>query len=182
MTNGALSAGTAAAPRVSHPYPIARSGGLFLLIVGAGLLAALALSGGALVSYNVFFAAVAVATLSLLFARRVSFGSPTRLQVGALVFALTLEGALFGLMGRLLPPGTEEQIRWLWVSVIVGVHFIPMAICFGPRMLVLSGGCIATAVVGLMMPGVPYEVFGVVDGMLKVAVGAWLFSTKPGVA
>lgn len=83
------------------------------------------------------------------------------------------------MMGRFLPPGTEEQIRWLWVSMIVGLHFMPMAICFGPWLLALGVGCIATAASGLMMPGVPYEVFGILDGMLKVAVGARLLSSKP---
>jgi hypothetical protein len=45
-------------------------------------------------------------------------------------------------------------------------------------MLVLGGGCIATAVAGLMMPCSVRSV-GVVDGMLKVAVGAWLFRPNP---
>jgi hypothetical protein len=182
MTNGSLSATAATSLQPSYPYPIARSGGLFLLIIGVGLLAAVVLSGSALVNYGVFFAAVAVAIASLFFAKGLSFGPPTRLQLAALIFALTLEGALFALMGRLLPPGTEEQVRWLWVSIIVGVHFVPMAISFGPLLLALGVGCIATAAVGLMMPSVPYEVFGVIDGMLKVAIGAWLLSVKPRVA
>ena len=57
----------------------------------------------------------------------------------------------------------------------------PMAVTFGPRILLLGGACIATALVGLSLPSVPYEVFGIVDGALKVAVGAWLLSTKPAV-
>jgi hypothetical protein len=176
--NRALSAATVSPPATIHRYPIARSGGLFLVFIGLGLLAAIALSGDALVNYSVFFGGVAVATLSLFFAKRLSFGAPSRIQIAALIFALALEGALFALMGRLLPPGTEEHIRWLCVSVIVGVHFIPMAICFGPRMLLLSAACIVTAIAGLMLPGMPYEVFGVADGILKLAFGAWLFSTN----
>ena len=160
-------------------YPIARSGGLFLLIIGAGLLAAIAASGDAPVNHGVFYAALGAALLSLFFSRRVSSGSPTPLQIGALVFAVTLQGALIVLQARLLPPATPEHVRWLWVSMIVGVHFLPMGVTFGPRMLLLGGACIATALVGLSMPNVPYEVFGIVDGALKVAVGAWLLATKP---
>ena len=162
-------------------YPIVRSGGLFLLIIGAGLLAAIAASGDALVNYGVFYAALAAALLSLFFAGRLSSGDPTPLQIGALVFAVALQGALIVVQGRFLPPTTPEHVRWLWVSLIVGVHFLPMAIAFGPRMLLLGGACIATALVGLSMPSVPYEVFGIVDGALKIAVGAWLFATKPAV-
>ncbi len=169
---------TALAQQRLH-YPIARSGGLFLLIIGAGLLAAIAASGDAPVNHGVFYVALGAALLSLLFARRVSLGTPTPLQIGALVFALALQGALIVLQARLLSPATPEHVRWLWVSLIVGVHFLPMAITFGPRMLLLGGACIACALVGLSMPTIPYEVFGIVDGALKVAVGAWLLATKP---
>ena len=165
-------------PSPSHRYPIVRSGGLFLVLVGAGLLGGIAFSGAALVDYRVFFGGVTLAVLSLSFAGPLSFGSPSRLQIAALVFALILEGGLFAVMGRFLPPGTEEHVRWLWVSIIVGAHFIPMAVCFGPPILVLGVACIANAVMGLMLPEVPYEVFGVVDGVLKVGIGAWMFSTK----
>lgn len=171
----------AALAREALRYPIVRSGGLFLLIIGAGLLAAIAASGDAPVSHGVFYAALAAALISLFFAGRLSFGEPTTLQIGALIFALALEGALIVLQGRLLPPATPEPVRWLWVSLIVGIHFLPMAVAFGPRMLLLGGGCIATALVGLSLPSVPYEVFGIVDGTLKVAVGAWLLATKPAV-
>jgi hypothetical protein len=57
-----------------------------------------------------------------------------------------------------------------------------MAVTFGPRMLLLGGACIATALVGLSVPSIPYEVFGIIDGTLKVGVGAWLLATKPTVA
>jgi len=131
------------------------------------------------VNHGVFYAALAAALLSLFFAGRLSFGSPTPPQIGALVFALALQGALIVLQGRLLPPTTPEHVRWLWVSLIVGVHFLPMAVAFGPRMLLLGGACITTALVGLSLPSVPYEVFGIVDGTLKVIGGAWLLATKP---
>ncbi|HEX7237719.1 MAG TPA: DUF6609 family protein [Gammaproteobacteria bacterium] len=160
-------------------YPIARSGGLFLLIIGAGLLAAIAASGDAPVNRGVFYAALGAALVSLCFARRVSLGRPTPLQIGALVFAVALQGALIVLKSRLLPHTTPEHVRWLWVAAIVGIHFLPMAVTFGPRMLLLGSACIATALAGLSMPSIPYEVFGIVDGALKVAVGAWLLATKP---
>jgi hypothetical protein len=161
-------------------YPIVRSGGLFLVILGAGLLAAIAASGDALVNHSVFYAALGAALLSLLFARRfLSFGAPTALQIGALTFAVALQGALIFLQARVLPASTPEETRWLCVSLIVGVHFLPMALAFGPRMLLLGGACITTALVGLLLPSVPYEVFGIVDGTLKVVGGAWLLATKP---
>src|SRR5215469_10758305 len=132
------------------PYPMRRAGGVFVTFIGAGLIAAIAFSGSALVNYNVFFRGAALGIISLFFARRLSTGRPTRAQVIALIGAIALEVILFALMGRLLPPGTEENVRWLWVNAIVGMHFLPMAICFGPRFLILGAACIANALVGLV--------------------------------
>ena len=160
-------------------YPMVRSGGLFLVFISLGLISAIFFSGDALVNYTIFFVGIAVATISLFAAKRLSFGSPTRFQIVALVSAIGIEIMLFRVMGRTLPPGTDEHIRWLWVSIIVGAHFFPMALCFGPRMLLLGGACIANSVAGLLLVNMPYEIFGLLDGILKLGFGMWLLSTKP---
>jgi hypothetical protein len=156
-------------------YPMRRAGGAFLVLIGLGLIGGIAFSGPALVNYNIFFIGAGAGVVSLFFARRLSTNRPARLQVLALVGAILLEIVLFVMMGRLLPRGTAEPIRWLWVSMIVGVHFIPMAVCFGPRFAVLGLACIANALLGLLMPQLPYELFGIVDGGLKVGFGLWSF-------
>ena len=159
-------------------YPMVRGGGLFLMLIGTGLVSAIVFSGDALVNYPVFYVGVAVATISLFASGRLSQGSPTRLQIAALVSAIALEIILLVVMGRTLPRGTAEHVRWLWVSMIVGVHFLPMALCFGSRMLLLGGACIVNALVGLVLLRAPYEVFGLVDGCLKLGFGVWLFSPR----
>ena len=150
---------------------MARSGGLFLVLIGAALIAAIAFSGDALVNYTVFYVGAGLAVLSLFLSGRLSVGTPTRVQLAALAGAIALEVALFVAMGHTLPPGTSERVRWLWVLMIVGVHFVPMAVCFGPIFVLLGGACMANAALGLVLPGVPYETFGLVDGALKVVVG-----------
>jgi hypothetical protein len=163
-------------------YPMARSGGLFLVLIGAGLIAAIVFSGAALVNYTVFYVGAGLAVLSLFLSRRLSFGPPTRVQLIALAVAVALEVALFIVMGHTLPPDTSERVRWLWVLMIVGVHFVPMAISFGPIFVLLSGACMANAALGLLLPGVPYEVFGLVDGALKVFVGIGSLRARPAAA
>ena len=154
-------------------YPMLRAGGAFLVFIGLGLIGGIAFSGSALVNYNVFYVGAAAGVVSLFFARRLSTGRATRIQIFALVGAILLEVILFIVMGRTLPPGTAEHVRWLWVSAIVGVHFIPMSLCFGPRFFVLGAACIANAGLGLLAAGIPYELFGLVDGILKVGFGVW---------
>ena len=95
------------------------------------------------------------------------------------MFAIALQVVLLAVMGRTLPRGTAEHVRWLWVSMIVGIHFLPMAFSFGPRMLLLGTACIANAVLGLLLQDLPYEIFGVLDGCLKVGFGFWLFAPQP---
>ena len=77
-----------------------------------------------------------------------SLGQPTRLQIGAISFAVTLEVGLFVAQGDLLPHGTPEATRWIWVLMIVGIHFLPMVRFFGPRVLALGLFCLANAAVG----------------------------------
>jgi uncharacterized membrane protein YdcZ (DUF606 family) len=154
-------------------YPMLRAGGAFLVCVGLGLIGGIAFSGAAPVNFGVFYAGAAAGVIALCFAGRLSTGTPTRLQIAALAGAVLLELLLFAVQGRMLPRGTEEHVRWLWISGIVGVHFLPMAISFGPRFAVLGLACILNAVLGLLATSVPYEVFGLVDGALKLGFGAW---------
>jgi len=170
---------TELAPATRARYPMARRGGLFLVLIGAALIAAIALGGGALVSYPVFFAGSGLAVLSLFFSGRLSEGRPTRAQFIALGVAIALEAVLFGLLPRFLPPGTAEPVRWLWVLMIVGVHFLPMAVSFGPLFLLLGGACISNAALGLLLPEIPFELFGFVDGALKLVVGAGSLRARP---
>jgi hypothetical protein len=160
-------------------YPMARRGGLFLVVIGGGLIAAIALSGAALVSYPVFYAGSGLAVLSLLLSSGLSDGRPTRAQWIALAAAIAIEVVLLALLPRMLPVGTPEAVRWLWVLMIVGVHFLPMAVCFGPLFLLLGGACISNAALGLLLPDVPFQLFGLVDGALKVLVGVGSLRTGP---
>src|SRR4051812_32711070 len=96
-------------------YPMVRGGGMFLMFIGMGLVSAIVFSGDALVNYPVFYVGVAIATISLFASGRLSQGSPTGLQIAALVFAIALEVILLVVMGRTLPRGTTEHVRWLWV-------------------------------------------------------------------
>jgi hypothetical protein len=52
MDRGSRSVG--AADHAVHPYPMAPSGGLFLVLVGLGLIAAVAFSGEKLADYESF--------------------------------------------------------------------------------------------------------------------------------
>lgn len=59
--------------------------------------------------------------------------------------------------------------------MIVGVHFLPMAISFGPEFGIAGILCMVNALAGLILSGLPSELFLLVDGALKIGFGMWLF-------
>src|SRR5688572_23122986 len=156
-----------------HKYPMVRVGGLFILCVGLGLIAGAIAGGEGLVDRRVFFAGVGAATMSLFASARLSYGPPLRFQVAALVGAIVLEMVLMSALGSLLGPA-DARTFWLWTLVIVGVHFVPMAVSFGPIMLVLGAACVASAAIGLLIPSLPLAGLAICDGTLKAAVGAMM--------
>ena len=155
---------------------MAPSGGLFLAIIGLGLIAAVVFSGDRLADLRIFFVGLGFGVVALMCAGRFSLGKPSRVQIAALVGAIVLEFVLFNVQGRMLPRETDESVRWMWINMIVGVHFLPMAVSFGPRLLLLGAICIAISIGGLSFPGLPREVLLLLDAMAKLVVGVWMFS------
>jgi len=158
-------------------YPMVRSGGLFLVLIGSGVVGGTLLARDGLVNQPVFFLGLGAAVLSLLGARWVSFGRGTPLQLFALFGALGLQAVLLVAAARVLGPMSGDRL-WYRTMVIVGLHFLPMSVSFGPRMLWLGTACIANGALGFLAPAVPFGLVAFVDGILKITVGAWMFLTK----
>jgi len=153
-------------------FPLMRAGGLFILIMGvATLLGALIHS-----QRRVLLTAGAVsATLAIiLFAARLSapYGVPTRLQVGFLGGAIVAEAILIRLaVARYRASGQRSLL--LAILFVVGLHFLPMAVAFGPGCAVLGLALCLCAGSGLwLMPRLPLKGLWAADGLIKIAFGA----------
>src|SRR5690606_31956351 len=83
--------------------------------------------------HGAFLIGTALAIMSLVFAKVLTYGKPTRIQIIALVIAIILEIVLLIIMVNVSPSDIAASVRLMWVLIIVGVHFLPMAISFGPR-------------------------------------------------
>src|SRR5439155_15851721 len=126
----------------SHPvswapaFPMVPAGGLFIAIVGVGVV-----SGALFPTKRDFslFCAFVVATVALvIFGGRLMapFGNPTRLQLWFLFGSIALEIVLFRFgLARYRKAG--ECSARLASLFIVGVHFLSMAEAFGPILLTL---------------------------------------------
>lgn len=103
-------------------------------------------------------------------------GAPSRAQFYALYGGIAFEALLIGLVVYLIPDRSSRGF-WLWLLFVVGLHFIVLAYAQGPLLLLLGVLSMANAAVGLRMTNVSYLKFRVVDGVLKVAIGAWMLFT-----
>ena len=162
----------------SHPlswapaFPMVPAGGLFIAIVGVGMV-----SGALFPTKRDFslFCAFVVATVALvIFGGRLMapFGNPTRLQLWFLFGSIALEIILF----RFALPNYRragERSAGLGSLFIVGLHFLPMAVAFGPMCLALGLVLCLCSGAGLWVrPGLSLNGLWAADGLLKIAFGS----------
>jgi drug/metabolite transporter (DMT)-like permease len=121
-----------------HPFPMIRSGGLFVLFVGLGIVT------GAILGENHFLvpllvgAGVAFAAQNVFRNRLVRpLGTPTRTQVAAIVGAIVLEIILTGIVAYAFD-FRQTRSFWLWILLVVGSHFLIIAAAQGRLLLILG--------------------------------------------
>lgn len=162
-------------------FPMIRAGGLFILLVGVGVLL-----GGAFASHRKLLLALAAAAASVAvanFAVQLTrpFGTPSASQIGALAGAVALEAVLVRVAIVRYRRSPERDLL-LAILLAVGIHFIPMALAFGPLCAPLGACAVANAGTGLwFVRRAPLRCFWIVDGALKVCFGAWMLSATPAV-
>jgi len=155
----------------SHSYPLVRPGGLFLVLVGLAIVSGalypryrVGLLGGGLIIAS---AVTVLATSRLV----LGLGRPTRFQVVALSVAVILEMVLIPL-ALLATRHRDESARWLAVFFVVGLHFLPMSVAFGPVVIALGVASMLNAGVGLWPSfRAKLQPLWLTDGLLKVTAG-----------
>ena len=158
-------------------HPTRRSGGLFIALVGVGIVRGVVFAGRNV--FNVWFliAGFALAMLSQFFSRRWSPNRPTRSQAFALIGSIILEMGLFIAFINLYPTMLDDNPAhwWLIAFILVGIHFLPMSLAHGRPVAILGILCIALASAGLIVPALPFAIVALLDGLLKIGVGGWMF-------
>lgn len=154
-----------------YPYPLIRSGGLFLIIMGAMIMAGAALprARNILVAAGLGFASLVTA----LAARSLThpLGRPSWQQILVLAGSVLLELIMMQVVVRHVYHLGERTIV-LSVLLIVGVHFLPMAFAFGPMIGLLGILTILNAGAGLWLkPDLNLSLLWFFDGLLKLTGG-----------
>lgn len=159
-----------------HLFPMIRAGGLFILLMGAGVLLgglwprrrmAMLIAGGA------------AATVAIILSANVltrPLGAPTRLQAWALVAAIALEMVLIRVVVARYKRDGERPFL-LAILFAVGLHFIPMAITFGPLCAALGVCAMANAAMAFgISRDISLNRVWIIDGLMKLSFGGLMFA------
>jgi hypothetical protein len=152
-----------------------RAGGLFIFIIGTGVVL-----GAVLPNRRRAFliCGAAVATIAIILsAARLSapFGTPTGLQIWSLFASIVAEAVLVRVAVALYREAGERSLL-LAILFAVGLHFLPMALAFGPICGALGVALCANAGIGLWMkPDIALNRLWASDGVIKMTFGAMMF-------
>jgi FtsH-binding integral membrane protein len=169
---------TEAATSLAHEFPLIRSGGIFLIAVGAGVIWG---AGDMRRRYWALGAGAAIGTLvTALFAVPLAapYGSPRVVQLISLAAAVGFEVAAIALVAR-TAARAGERFRTIAILGIVGAHFAIMAPAFGPSVAMLSLLSTGNALLGAAVPRYRLAALWLIDGTLKLSAGAAMFFQLP---
>ncbi|NEA37004.1 DUF6609 family protein [Streptomyces sp. SID13031] len=164
---------------MARTFPLMRGGGALLVLVGLGLVIGGAGGRRWLLPSLITGAALAVLVMMIGGITKTIFsalGYPAIYQYVAFGIGVVAEVGLVNLVVAKVPDRESRQF-WLWILLVVGVHFLILAFSHGPICGLLGLLCIINAGLGLLVPELPYRVLWVTDGVLKVAAGStmvWL--------
>ena len=165
----------AAQSSLAHAFPMVRAGGLFIFVMGLGVV--LGAVFPARRRLLLIFGAVAATLTIILSAARLSapFGPPTRTQLWFLFGSIGVEVFLIRLAVALYREAGERSLL-LAILFVVGLHFLPMAVAFGPACAAMGASLSVCSGVGLWLrPSLPLNGLWAADGMLKIGFGALMF-------
>jgi len=149
-----------------------RAGGVFIFIMGAGVML------GALLPTRrrlLLIVGAVVATMAIVFLAAplsAPLGMPTRLQLWFLFGSIGAEAILIRVAVAMYRRAGERSLL-LAILFAVGLHFLPMAVAFGPVCAALGVTLCVCAGTGLWLrPGIALNRLWALDGLIKMAYGA----------
>jgi hypothetical protein len=152
-----------------------RAGGVFIFVMGAGVMLGAVLPNRRRL---LLIVGAAVATIAIILsAARLSapYGIPTRLQIWFLFASIVAEAILVRVAVALYREAGERSLL-LAILLAVGLHFLPMAVTFGPLCAALGVTLCICAGIGLWLrTDIALNKLWASDGLIKMAFGAIMF-------
>ncbi|MBV1756459.1 MAG: hypothetical protein KMY55_01325 [Dethiosulfatibacter sp.] len=82
---------------------------------------------------------------------------------------------LMFIMGGSFIPSGDWRMVWLGTLIATGIHFLLFIPVHGRSMLYLSALCTILPIIGIVFRDIPFLVFGILDGVVKIGFGLYLF-------
>lgn len=157
-----------------QPLPLARSGGVFLAIVGAAMVMGAARFPHRYLILGIGAAIASIALALTAYPLAAPFGPPSALQIASLAIAVVAEIVAFvWLAPKAARHGERAHIATIFA--IVAAHLLIMAPAFGPLIVLLGLIGLANAAVAARLTSYPLPLAWAVDGVSKFSAGAALF-------
>lgn len=157
--------------------PLVRSGGVFLIIVGAAIAlgAVWEKQRYAILALGVIAASAALAWLAVPLSA--PYGPPTALQLYSIALAVGVEAAaIFTIVPRAARHG--QRAMTIAVLAIVGAHFMIMTPAFGPLIFALGAANLLNALIAAILHVYPLRMMWAVDGLLKAGFGVAMYLAR----
>ncbi len=159
-------------------YNEKRSCGLWLIIIGIVIIAASMLGGEQKVSLPIFVVGYAIgfyiAIINKKIAKRLSWGKSSAFQNRVANLSIALLFVLMFLIAGPFFASQDWRMIWLGAFLATGLHFFPFYFVHGKSMIPLAVLCSANAVIGMILPTLPFLALALIDGGIKVAFGIYL--------
>lgn len=65
----------------------------------------------------------------------------------------------------------DLRLLWLCIFIVIGIHFFGFYFSQGKLMLLLGALTILNSLIGILLISVPFLLFAVIDGILKIILG-----------
>ncbi|MGD6801910.1 DUF6609 family protein [Rossellomorea aquimaris] len=162
-------------------YNTQRTCGVWLVYIGA-LIILSALAGGDLLiqpfllGFGYFAGFVLILGLPFV-NRKLAYGKNSKFQDSIDNFSVVLNVVLCTACGLIIG---FEDLRLLWCSIFiaVGIHFFGFYFSQGKRMVLLGILTVLNGVLGLILISIPFIIFALIDGLLKLLIGVKMMSKR----
>jgi hypothetical protein len=159
----------------AYAFPMLRAGGVFIFIMGMGVALGAILPTRRRLLLIIGAALATIAIVLLAAPLSAPFGRPTGLQFWFLFGSICAEAILIRVAVALYRRAGERSLL-LAILFAVGLHFLPMAVAFGPLCAALGITVCVSAGIGLWLkPGIPLNRLWASDGLIKMAYGSVMF-------
>lgn len=165
-------------------YNEKRCCGLWFLIIGMVIIIAAVFGGDKKINPAIFTIGYVlgfyISIINKQVVSKLSFGVLSKFQNNIANFSIVILFLLMFFLAGPFFPSQNWRMIWLGTFLAVGLHFFLFYFVHGRSMIVIAFLCTANAFLGMFLTVVPFMVFALIDGLIKIGFGIYLlFFSKP---